>query len=149
VSTLVCQTLNTELSQEINYNSSERLHIGCISPYLLLVNSPVGTFTLEMTGPNGVVFSKAFSSNDIKSSIGTVDDFAHVFYPVIPDYPIQIESGNYTIKLTASGYSASGTSFIGWIQQHENIQNEMTYIPVDDSQNSFSIRFKSYKEGSL
>ena len=147
MTTLLCQTLIDELFQEVDYNSSERLHIGCISPYLVVVNAPAGTFTISITGPNGAVFSKSFTSIDIKTAIGTVNDFAHVFYPIIPTNPVQIENGSYTITLSAAGYTASNSSFIGWIQQHENIQNEMSYTPVDDSGNTFAIRFKSYKEG--
>lgn len=112
-----------------------------------MIGSPIGTFTLEMTGPNGVVISESFSSNDIKNAIGTTDNYAHVFYPIIPIDPVQIESGSFTIKLTSSGYSPTESAFIGWVQQHENIQNEMSYIPADDTSNTFAIRFKSYKEG--
>lgn len=112
-----------------------------------MIGSPVGTFTLEMTGPNGVVVSGSFTSIDIKSAISTNDNYAHVFYPIIPITPIQIEKGSFTIKLISSGYSPTESSFLAWIQQHENIQNEMSYIPADDTGNSFAVRFKSYKEG--
>lgn len=147
MTTLVCQTLYTELTQEVFYGSRERLQIGCFSPYLLMMNSPVGTFNLEVIGTNGTVFSESFNSSDIKASIPTTDNYAHVFYPVIPTNPVQIEYGSFTIKLTASGYTPTNSSFLGWIQQHENIQNEMTFTPSNDAENSLAVRFKSYKEG--
>lgn len=147
MTTLVCQTLYTELTQDVIFSSNERLHVGCLSPYLLMMNAPAGTFTLEFIGPNGSVFTKSFNSSDIKASIPTTDNYAHVFYPVIPDNLVQIESGSFTIKLTSSGYTPTNTSFIGWVQQHENIQNEMSYVPGNDAGNSLSVRFKSYKEG--
>lgn len=147
MTTLVCQTLYSELSQNVTFSHPDRLHVGCVSPYLLMVNSPAGTFTLEFTGTNGLVFSKSFTSLDVKASIGTTDNYAHVFLPIIPDNPVQIESGEFTIKITSTGYTASSGSFIGWIQQYENEQNELDYVPADDAQKSFSIRFKSFKEG--
>jgi hypothetical protein len=148
MTTLMCQTLRTELIQEINYSSIERLHIGAFIPYLYVHNNPTGNFNLELSGANGVVFSKSFTSQDIKDSLSTTDNFMHVNYPVVPQNPVQIEKGDYTVRLSASGgYMANANGFIAWIQRHEDMQNEMSYIPSNDEENSFSIRFKSFKEG--
>jgi len=147
LTTLVSQTLETELVQEIRFNLSTRLHLGAMIPYLFMFNSPDGVFTFNLLKGVQTIFSKSFTCADIRASLSTMDDYAHVFYPIIPDDLIQIENGLYTFKLTASGYTNTQASFLGWIQQHENIQNEMDYIPKNDEANSFAIRFKEYKEG--
>jgi hypothetical protein len=149
MTTLVFQALKDELSQEISYGLNERLHLGCVSIYLIVMNSPPGTFTVSMTGQNGLVFSKSFTSTDIKTALGTTDNFYHVFYPVIPTNNVQIGYGDYTITLTASGYASSDSSFIGWVQQHEDIQSSFSYVSSSDEANQLSMRIKSYKEGIL
>jgi hypothetical protein len=72
-----------------------------------------------------------------------------VFYPIIPDSPIKLEKGTYTLKLTASGYISNSSSFIGWLQQFEDVQNDMDYLPLFSNQNSLAFRLKIFKEGVL
>lgn len=145
MSTLLVQRLDTELSQEIRYSSSTRCNIAALIPYIYLHNAPVGLFTLELLNSDDeVVFGQDFDSADIKASIPTTNNYAHVFYPIVPNNPIQIESGLYTIKLSASGYSPSSTSYLGWIQQFENLQLPMEYVPVNDTEKPLAIRIKQY-----
>jgi hypothetical protein len=152
VTTLVCQTLVTELSQEIVYSLSERVHVGAFLPYLYMHGAPVADFTFSLTGPNGLVFSKTFTCAEIKTALGTTDNYAHVFYPIVPANPVQIESGTYTATLTApqdGTYTVNDTNFLAWIQQHEDLQASLDYETTSDEENPFTIRFKSYKEGVL
>lgn len=145
MSTLLIQRLETELSQELSYNLSDRCQIGAFIPYLYMHNAPSGTFTIELlNSDNDIIMSQDFDSADIKASLSTSNNYAHVFYPIVPSNPIQIEYGTYTIKLSASGYSPSESSYLGWIQQHENIQNVMDYVPSYDTENSLAIRIKEY-----
>ena len=146
MSTLLVQRLETELAQTLSYNMSGRCQVGGFYPYLYMHNAPSGTFTFELlNGDDDVIMTKVFTSADIKTSLSTSNNYAHVFYPIIPTNPIQIEYGNYTIKLSASGYSSSDSSYLGWVQQHENIQNIMDYTPAFDTQNSLAIRIKEYE----
>jgi hypothetical protein len=147
VTTLLVETLKTELSQEIRLENQERYTIGAIIPYLYLHNSPVGTFTLEILSGVTSVFSQSFTSADIKTAIGTSDNYAHVFYPIVPQNPVQLDAGVYTIKLSAAGYNALGSSFLGWIRQHENLNNILDYEPVSDSENPLAVRLKVFKRG--
>jgi hypothetical protein len=149
MTTLVCQTLVNSLEQRVNFNHNKRYHVGCISPYLLMVNSPAGTFTFKIFKNSTEIFSKNFNSNDIKASFETSNDFAHVFYPVIPDQPLFLDRGEYTFRIEQSGYSPTQSTFLAWIQQHENKQVNMDYEPFDDSENTFSFRIKTYRQGIL
>lgn len=147
MSTLLVQPLITELSQEVRYSLSRRVNIGAFIPYLYMHNAPTGTFIIDLlNSDDDIIMSKSFTCADIKASLSTLNNYAHVFYPIIPTNPIQIEYGTYTIKLSASGYSHSNTSYLGWIQQFENIQNIMDYVPENDTENSLALRIKEWHE---
>lgn len=147
MTTLLAAILDTELEQEIRYNLDTRKQLGAIIPYLLLVNAPAGTFTVSLLKGVTTLYSRSFTSADVMTALGTTDDNMHVFYPIIPVNPIQIEKGLYKVKLTASGYTRTGSTYIAWNQQFENIQNEMDFEPVTDDENSLAIRYKEHKEG--
>lgn len=142
MTTLLCDSLYTFLDHEIRFISPTRIHIAGIYPYLLKCGHPVGTFTVSLIKNSVTLFSNSFSESDISSAA-----YSHTFYPVIPVNPIQIEPGLYTIRLSSSGYSYSNIDFISWIQQFENVQNEMEYVHTGSSQNPLALRIKTYKSG--
>lgn len=147
MTTLVVNPIGASLEQEFTYNLNERCHIGAFYPYLAMIGAPAGTFTCELIKGATTVFSKTFTSNSIKLSLETVNNYAHAFYPIIPDSPIQIEKGLYKLKISTSGYTETDSSYLAWCQQFEDIQNEMSYIPSEINQNSLAFRLKLYKEG--
>lgn len=142
MSTLLASELRTELEHEVRFSQTGRIHIAGLYPYLLKFGSPAGTFTISFIKDAFTLFSKSFGAADISPTL-----FAHTFHPVLPDNPIQIEAGLYTIKLTATGYAFNNSAYIAWIQQHENIQNAMEYTPISDTENPLTVRIKTYKEG--
>jgi hypothetical protein len=142
---LIVETLQTNLEQEILYNSDQRIHIASIIPYLYSHNLKSGVFKFDLIKGSEVVFSKEFTWEDIKGEIDK--DYFHVYYPVVPSDPLQLERGLYKFKISAvSGYIAGGTSFLGWIKQFEDKQLPMNYVPLSDIQNTFTLRFKEYVE---
>ena len=147
MTTLVVNPIGAGLEQEFTYNLNTRVHIGAFYPYLVMVNAPAGTFSFDLLKGANVIFSKDFTSADIKLSLTTANNFAHAFYPIIPNNPIQLEKGTYKIRISAIGYVENGLSYMAWAQQFENIQNEMSYTPSGDNENSLAFRLKIYKEG--
>ena len=147
MTTLVVNPIGTGLEQEFTFNLNTRTHVGAFYPYLVMVSSPAGTFSVDLLKGLDVVFSKDFTSADIKMSLLTSDDFAHAFYPVIPNDPVQLEIGTYTLRISSSGYTETNTSYLAWAQQFEDIQNEMSYTPSGIEENSLAFRLKIYKEG--
>lgn len=145
MSTLLVQTLYTQLEQEIEYTGENRAIMAAFIPYLYFHNVTGATFRFEIERDSSVIFSQEFTSEDISTAVG--GSYAHVFFPIVPTNPVQLEAAVYTFRIVAvSGYTA-GASFIGWIQQHQDTQNAMDYTPTDDSQLSYAIRFKQYQEG--
>ncbi|MCS6281479.1 MAG: hypothetical protein HUM72_12675 [Dolichospermum sp.] len=149
MSTLLIETLESELSQVIKLSGSERCSIGAIIPYIYMHNAPAGTFTLSVLSGSSTLFSGSFTSENIKSSIPTLNNYAHVFYPIVPVNPVQFDSGTYTIKLTSTGYLPTSVSFLALIRQHEDLNNTMDYAPITDDKNPLAIRIKLYKRGEL
>lgn len=150
MTTLLVEKLINELSTTVNYSGEGRIHVGSIAPYLYLHNPSADYFTLKVIKDSVEIASVNATVSQIKSSFGAVDNFAHVFYPFITLNPIQIEKGTYIIKLIAGpNYVNNESSFMGWIKQHEDIQNETSYTPSDDSRNPLAYRMKIYKEGIL
>jgi hypothetical protein len=150
MTTLLVGTLETELVQEINYNLIERVHVGAFIPYLYCHNAIADYFTFQLHGPDGLIFQKPFTISQLKTAIGTTSNYFHIYYPIIPTSPVQLENGQYSVKIIAgTNYIQNANSFLGWVKQHENIQNQMDYAPIDDNSNSYAIRYKCYKEGVL
>lgn len=142
---VVANELKDELSQEVELLLSERYTIGCISPYIYIHNAPSGTFKLSIFSGATEVFFKTFTCSDIKTAISSTNNYAHVFYPIIPDNPLQLSSGQYILKLTSSGYTYSKTSFIAWCQQFEDLNNELSYTPLNIAKNPLAFRVKILK----
>ena len=149
MTTLVIETLVTELSQNIRLSGKERYSIGAIIPYIYMHNAPSGTFTLKLLSGVTELLSQSFTSSDIKASIPTTNNYTHVFYPVIPINPIQLDGGTYTVKIIASGYAPNSVSFLALIRQHEDLNNKLDYVPLTDDENPLAIRLKVYKRGEL
>lgn len=144
MSILLVETLQTELVQDIDFEGEKRVEIAAFIPYIYFHNVTGAVFTFEIERDTEIIFSQDFTSEEIRAKTG---NYAHVFYPIIPINPVQIEAGSYKFRIKAkSGYLA-GEQFIGWIKQYVDVQNEMSYTPIDDSQNTFAIRFKKYREG--
>lgn len=144
MSILLVETLQTELVQDIDFEGEKRVEIAAFIPYIYFHNVTGAVFTFEIERDTEIIFSQDFTSEEIRLVTG---NYAHVFYPIIPINPVQIEAGSYKFRIKAkSGYLA-GEQFIGWIKQYVDVQNEMSYTPIDDSQNTFAIRFKKYREG--
>lgn len=145
MTTLIVDELITELFQDITYSSSERAIIASIMPYLMMYNAPTGTFTFSVLNGSTVLFSKTFTSADIKASLNTTSNYAHVFFPIVPTEQVELEKGTYRFKLTSSGYTFSESAYIGWIRQHEDLSLPLGYAPADDYSNPLSVRIKVYK----
>lgn len=145
MSNLLVDRINTSLEQEITVDITKRAHLAAIIPYLYLHNSPAGTFTLDFKKGADVLYSYSFTSNNVKFLMNITDDYAHVFYPIIPGILVPLESGSYSVKITASGgYSPTETSYLGWVKQYDNIQNGLDYTVVNDTYAPYAIRFKTY-----
>lgn len=149
MSTLLVQELHTELVQEFRFRTSQRFIVGSFSPYLYIHGLPSGTFTFTVEKNGTEIFTHSFTAAELKTEMGLTSNYFHVFFPFLPDFPVLMERGGFTARVTASGYEYRNDSFIGWVQQFENTQNEMDYVPVTDDDRPLAMRVKIYKQGVL
>jgi len=149
MTTLVVEPLKygTPLEQEWRLSLNTRYNIGAFAPYLYLHGAPVGTFKFEIIVASVTIFEREFTSQDIKDALNTLNDYAHVFLPFVPADPIQMEKCIFITKLSANAAYDGQSPFIGWIKQHEDLNNELDYIPSSDLQNPLALRMKDMKEG--
>jgi len=144
---LLSQILEDELSQEYVFLFNKRQPIGAFYPYLLIVGAPSGTFTFSVEKDSEEIFSKEFTSADIKASLPTSNNHVHTFFPVIPTNPIYMEEGEFTCTISHSGYSPTSSSYLAWLQQFEDVQNDTEYTALSDDENPLAMRIKVFKEG--
>lgn len=145
MSTLLVETLYDKLEQEIEYNGEKRVLMAAFIPYLYFHNVSGATFAFEIERNSTVIFSQQFTSEQIALAVGA--QYAHVFYPIVPSNPVQLEAATYKFRIKViSGY-VIGESFLGWIRQYQDTQNEMSYTPTVADEITYAIRFKEYQEG--
>lgn len=152
MTTLLVEQLyeSAELEQNFTFNLNKRVRLAAFYPYIYMHNAPVGDFYIGIQKNDGAFYyEKHFTSADIKALMNTEFNSAHVFMPVIPETPILLEKGEYQIFLYAENYVYKRSAFLGWIKQHENLNNEMDYSPSNDAENPLAFRLKVFKEAML
>jgi hypothetical protein len=147
VTKLVVEPLKTELEQEFNFKLEGRCILAAIAPYLYMHNSPAGTFQFSVYKADDLVFMKEFTSAEIKAALQTTDGYVHSFHPMIPINPVFFTKGTYRANLAAIGYTFSDDSYLGWVRQHENVQDELEYTPSNNMHNPLAMRRKILKRG--
>lgn len=136
MSFVVVDELKTTLTQRINLLYDRVYQIDGVSIKILMYNAPAGTFTVtlkDLLGNN--LASDTFTSAEIKTALETSDNYAYCFVPISIYAPLK--KGSYDIELSASGYTYSQSSFMGWIKSHENVYNSISGTPVNFTENPF------------
>lgn len=144
---ILCSELYNELIQPVSFDKDT--NIEGIYPFLVMVNSPIGTFKLSIKSGSTVFFEKEFTSADLKTALNSLDDYLYSFHPIIPETPFKIKRGTYNLHLTHTGYTFSESSFLAWGQQHEDRQNIISYTLTGSSKIPLAFRIKTKKEGVL
>jgi hypothetical protein len=136
MSFIVVDELKTTLSQEINLLYDRVYQIDGISVKILMFNAPSGTFTVSLKdSDDNTLASDTFTSAEIKTALGTSDDYAYCFVPISIYAPLK--KASYTLELSASGYTYAENSFIGWIKSYENVYNSISGNPANYTANPF------------
>jgi hypothetical protein len=152
MTTLLVEPLveGVELYSITNLNLNTRQQLGSIAPYIFMKGAPVGDFYIVFEKTDGSFsLEMQFDSDYIKGLLETTDDNAHVFIPFVPSMPVFLEKGEYKLSLYSENYTFRRSAFIGWVRQHENLNNELDYTPSNDAENPLAFRLKTLKEGLL
>lgn len=142
MSTLVVDELKNTLSQTITLDNTKRYSVEGIYPHLIVYGNPSGSFLFELIKGSTTVISKSYFATDIKNAIPTVDDYAHLYLPILPDNKTQIDGGDYTLKLTSSSYLFSESDYIGWCRSFESFDYVNDLGQNTSSELKYDIRIK-------
>jgi hypothetical protein len=107
MSTIVYDTLETELTQEIVIGNHLGVYSPIFKPWLYCLNNPTGTFTLGIYKDNSLVAEKSFTVSDLYTQLGAFEG-------------IKLPFGFYILKLKSTGYTYSKSSFLAWVKDWES-----------------------------
>jgi len=147
MSRVLYKTLIDVCEQWVQFNLDERVSIAGFYPYLVMVNQPPGNFEFQFESESAIIFSKTFTSEDIKAAMNTTNGSAHVFFPIVPDKLVHVEKGLYKVRIIATDYFPSRNYHLGWAQQFENIQADIAYEVHGDADLPLAIRIKTHERG--
>lgn len=145
MTTLVVHELDTYASQSFTVDNGRRLLIESVRPYLFFYNAPAGSFTLSLYAGATLLDSADITFADIQTALETTDNFVVAYCRFEFENQPVLNPGTYELKLTASGYTKSATSYAGWVALHEDLINDITYTPVDDSENPLTFQLWGYR----
>lgn len=111
MTSLVVDELITELSQDVNI--LQKMSVGSIKWHFYVHNMPAGSFFFEIRRGGDLYATFNFNSSLLRSSFGGTSNYFRVFYPFSNQAPIYLYPGQYTFKITCTGYTYSASSFLG------------------------------------
>jgi membrane-bound inhibitor of C-type lysozyme len=149
MSTLVIEELKTTLTQDFTLNNDSLVgfRIKAIRPMLYLHNDPAGTFTISLKQGVTTIDSKSLTLAEILSGSGFSSGQYHwgVFKFEFDNYNKIKRNVTYTIELSASGYSFSESSYMGWVKPHEDFKNTFTGTGGTFLNNAFGYEIWGHK----
>ena len=128
---ILVDELYTTLEQPFSIIDGKVHHWKGVRPYLYAHNHPSGTFTIELISGASSLTSVNFTASDLYSGLSTSDNFIHLYYRLLFPNVLPLKNGTYSLKLSASGYSFSEPSYLGWIREHEDIKFPTYLEPAD------------------
>ncbi|GEM_PF-2197895 len=115
-----------ETSLEQLFTVSEKRSLKAIAIKVYLHNDPSGTFTLSLKNSSDeVIISKSLTWAEIVTGAGFTANEYHYGYLLFSfdRYVNLFDLTNYKLVLSSSGYSFLESSYLGWIEPHENVLN--------------------------
>lgn len=138
---IVIEELNASLEQ--GFTALERINVEAIRPLLYKHRSPAGSIFIEIE-QNSVVIatSTAVTSAIIEAnSDSTTINFTHGAWRFDFGANINIEEGDFIIRMTSSGYTFTDSAYFGWHKPHDNITITIDYdtSQLQDEGNPFGL----------
>jgi len=139
MTTLVVEELKTTLTQEVTFTLPRRSHIHAIRPHLYVHNAPAGAFSFSvLDSSDNVLITKTFTAANVYTALGTANLYARAYYTILFDNKVHLPSAIYKLRLSASGYTFSNSSYLGWVRDHEDLKVTLGYTPTSDLANPLS-----------
>jgi hypothetical protein len=141
MTTLAVEELVTTLVQPLKVEKPVRLL--AVKPWLYFHNMPSGTFTMALKKDSVTVREWQFTSANVRDAFGGTQQFFHV-YLSLSGSPLIIKEGDYTLELSASGYTF-GASWVGWCKDWQGVVGRVEGQAVDFTAYPYSFRILASK----
>ena len=138
MTTLVVDELVSQLVQPIYIK--KKIKALAVKLHLYVHNMPTGSFKFQILKEGDLYAEFPFSCDDLKSSFGGTTSYFRVFFPFAVGSKINFEEGNYTLKITSTGYTYSQTSFLGWCKDWQGYFGDVTIVPESYLEFPYSFR---------
>ncbi len=131
---LVVSELRTTLEQEFTVTTDKmiervRLHL---CKYL----SPAGTFTISIVNSEDVILASRSLTLAEMQTLGSDNlsiDYYHGFVSFQFARPLALHEGQYSVRLSSTGYTYSDSAFLGWVRDWDDTNFEadtLTQYPL-------------------
>lgn len=141
MTTLAVEELVTTLVQPLLVDKPIRLL--AVKPWLYFHNMPAGTFSMKLKKATTTIREWTFTSADARSAFGGTQQFFHV-YLSLSGAPLIIEPGEYTLELSATGYTF-GASWVGWCKDWQGAVGRVEGSAPDFTGYPYSFRILASK----
>lgn len=138
MTTLVVDELLTSFEQPIRIK--QKIMIASIKAHLYVHNMPSGNFvfSIEKEGNHYAAFN--FTCADLRSSFGGSENFFHVFMPFTFAGGTVFDRGDYTFKITQTGYIYSASAFLGWCKDFGGYFGDISDPEAEFTEYPYSFR---------
>ena len=138
---LAVEELITTLVQPLTVETTVRLL--AVKPWLYFHNMPAGTFTMALKKDAATIREWQFTATDARNAFGGSQQFFHV-YLSLSGAPLIIYQGEYTLELSASGYTF-GSSWVGWCKDWQGVVGKVEGQAADFTSYPYSFRILASK----
>lgn len=109
-------------------------------------NMPSGSFKFEIWKGLNLYAEFPFSCNDLRSSFGGSSQYFRVFYPFGVGSNITLYEGEYTFKITSTGYTYSASSFLSLCKDWQGVFGEISDENAEFTDYPYSFRIIERKQ---
>lgn len=145
MSTLAVEQLETGQTIIQPITVTRPIQLGAIRPYLYFHGMPAGTFTFRLKRSTTVIKEWSFNSTQARDAFGGSLNFFHVYLSLASE-AFAIKPGEYTLELSATGYTFSSGSFMGWCKDFAGPTGAIIGSPNDFTSYPLSFRIIETRE---
>lgn len=145
MSTLAVEQLETGQTIIQPITVTRPIVLAALRPYLYFHGMPAGAFKLRLKRSTTTIKEWEFTSSDAREAFGGSLNYFHVYLSLVSEAFV-IRPGEYTLELSATGYTLSSGSFMGWCKDFAGPTGAIIGTPNDFTSYPLSFRIIETRE---
>jgi len=115
--------------------------INAIRPYIYKHNSPAGTIRMAIWKNAAEIAYGELTSTEMENLDDDLAnfDFAHGHMRFDLNRFVRLRKGEYTIKMSSTGYTFSESAYFGWVKAHEDIRYSINGVSQNAFENPYTV----------